>query len=152
MSDLTPRAPGGGAVHQPAAGPLRADQVAYAHCRPVAHRRGIPPVGERVGLRMAEGGPVVAAVVVRVLGMEEPGPTSNPDILVWQVRTDERRQAVRGGGPNGYLWELRPDPWPVLLLRVDPVGGKGPRLFIESREERLSPYGGWLPAGEITEK
>lgn len=146
----TPSAPGGGAVYVPPGHSLTPEQVTWARGRPPWARRPVPTLGAAVGVRMAPYGPVLRAVVIGVPSLTDPG--DNPDLLVWRVVTDEARAAVRGDGPGGYRWELVDDPWPTLRLRVEPPdGGKGPRIFNETREERLSPLGGWLPPDQVTE-
>lgn len=152
MSD-TPRSfPGApGNTHHPATGPLSHEQIAALRCRPEHRRTTIPPVGDVVGYRHVVGGPVVPALVTEV---DDGAPPGGPhDVLMWRVITGANRLPVLDAlGRQQH--EPVPDPWPSVVLRVDPVANergelKGPRRFVQTRESRLAGEPGWLPTTEI---
>lgn len=129
--------------------PLDVNEATSLRVRPPTMRTDvadIPRPGDLCGFRAREHGPVVLATVVRwVDSLEDPWATGEPDPNVWQVATDDRRQALRDE-LGRYRYVLHPDPWPQIILRVDPPeGSKGPRGFTSTRESRDPGSAGWLP-------
>ena len=161
-------------THHPQSGPLDPDLVWRIRNRPPAERLPldrIPQVGDRVGVRMEEGGPVLAAVVTARQswtlpypgyreGVWPPPENQGPDPNVWRVVVDPstRQPVPRADGREGYVYELVDDPWPTLTVRIDPptdsqgrIRVKRARRFTELREERIPPWGGWLFADAIND-
>jgi hypothetical protein len=160
--------PMGNTYHPRGTGPLDPDLVARIRCRAPGDRLPIdrlPRVGQRIGVRMDEGGLVLAASVTRMQSLTDPyvGYAQGvwppplealPDPNIWRVVTDQRSgfPVQRADGFEGYVYELVADPWPMLTLRLTPPAGvKRPTVFTEVREERMTPWGGWLPASEIND-
>lgn len=138
--------------HHPQAGPLTGAEIAWASHRPGDARTELPAAGDLVGLREREGGPVLPATVLQVLdSLTDPPAVGGFDPNVWQVVVNPVTRAPSYGPDGRYLLELVPDPWPRLLVRVDPVDGKGQRKFIEAREARLLGSAGWLPRERMRE-
>jgi len=147
-------------THHPSAGPLNREQIDWLRDRPAQARRPLPAVGDVVGFRESENGPVVTATVLRwVDDLEDP--YHNPagqDPNVWKVVTDPSRAVPLYDALGRRRFELVADPWPALELQVEPTvrevpgGGtevKGRRRIYSTREARLAGAVGWLPAEMI---
>jgi hypothetical protein len=130
--------------------PTTAEQVAWARNRPAHARTPLPAVGDVVGWRTANYGPVTRAKVLSV-GMDRPGdtrPGAEIDWNVWRYMVvlgpngSRRPYEISARGDRGI--ELIDDPWPdVLLETLD-----GPKLRIVTREARLPGSAGWLRGKE----
>lgn len=138
--------------------PTSEAQIRWARCRAPGQRTPLPVVGEIVGLRLANYGPVVRARVTDD-GMATPSdtrPGAEIDWNVWRYRTEElyddtgalvvRRPVLLPpvvgalGGVAHRAVELVDDPWPdVTLKTLD-----GPVMFTRTREARLPGSAGWL--------
>jgi hypothetical protein len=151
-----------GATYHPPGMTLERATVDALRCRPEAERRKPPRPGDVVGWRRVHGGPVERATVVEVDSLTDPHAHENdahaphgPDAAVWRVVTNPAAATPLYGADGGYLYELLPDPWPNVVLRVDPVRDeetnsvKGRTEFTITREARLPGSAGWLPPDEI---
>lgn len=154
------QAPGliGNTVH-PTGAPLTQAEKAWVLNRPPGVPRPRPPrPGEIVGFRAHQGGRVVPARVVEVESLSDPWAHEHdafephgPDVNVWRVRTNSAGAALYDPErPGSYLFELAPDPWPSVVLVVEPEpGAKGAHTFTVTREARLPGSRGWTTPDQI---
>lgn len=145
-------------TYHPPGGPLSNEEIDWCRNRPAdVVRPALPAPGDVVGFRARPNGPVVAARVHEVESITDPWAHEHadfephgPDVAVWRVVTDDRRIAQYDPDrPGSYLFELNDDPWPSMVLCVEPVGGKGPRTYTVTKEARLPGSAGWTTPDQI---
>lgn len=148
----------GNTVH-PTGAPMTQTELERCRCRPGdVPRPPLPAVGDLVGYRAVAGGPVVAARVQGVESLADPWAHEHdafephgPDVNVWDVSVmpGTRMPRFDPARPGAYLFELRDDPWPSVVVAVEPVDGKGRRLYAITREARLPGAAGWIPLDQM---
>lgn len=152
---FTPRGAMGNTHHPAHRPPLTHEEVAALRCRPAHLRTEIPAVGDIVGYRHDEDGPVVAAVVTQVQAMPDQPTEPLPDPLVWAAVVHDALAGPVAGEHRMRHYRIVDDPWPSVVLRVDPhrdpITGKvsGARQFYQTREARLPGAAGWLPPTSV---
>lgn len=131
--------------------PTTAEQVRWARNRPSSARTRIPAVGDVVGWRAQNYGPVTRCKVISV-GMTIPADTRPGAEIDWNVwryvlkindpHAPAAPVAISERGDRAV--ELVDDPWPDLLLETL----DGPKLRTMTREARLPGSAGWLHGKE----
>jgi hypothetical protein len=157
-----------GATYHPPGESLEREVVDGLRCRAEADRlppASLPRVGDVVGWREHPHGPVVRAVVQAVESTEDPWAHERdafephgPDNNVWRVVTNPARAPLYDA-LGRYVYTLVADPWPSLVLTVEPdvernaagqiIASKGARRHTITRESRRPGDAGWLPADQI---
>lgn len=152
---FTPRGAMGNTHHPAWRPPLSHDEAAALRCRPPHLRTEIPAVGDVIGYRDQPNGPIVAATVVEVQAMPEQPTDPLPDPLVWEVVVIPGIFVAAPGEHRDKHYRLVDDPWPSVVLRVDPhrdpdTGAvRGRRMLYQTREARLPGEPGWYPANAV---
>jgi hypothetical protein len=149
-----------GNTYHPPGGPLDGATLEWCRNRPDGvPRLPLPEVGEVVGFRAKPSGPVVAARVHSVESITDPWAHERdafephgPDVNVWRVVVNAARipqyDLTR---PGSYRFELTGDPWPSIVVCVEPdaATGKGARTYVVTREARLAGSVGWTHPSQI---
>lgn len=156
-----------GNTYHPSGGPLTQDELAWCRNRPEGvPRPALPKPGDVVGYRAKPSGPIVAARVHEVESLSDPWAHEHdafephgPDVAVWRVVTNEARvpqyDLMR---PGSYRFELVDDPWPSIVLCVEPerieyadgsTGQRGARTYVVTKEARLPGSAGWTTPDQI---
>lgn len=147
-----------GNTWHPTGAPLSQEELDWCRNRPAGvPRPPLPELGAIVGYRAAQSGPVVAARVQAVESLADPWAHERdqfephgPDVAVWRVVVDgARRPQYDLLRPGSYRFELNDDPWPSVVLTVEPVDGKGARHHVVTKESRLPGSAGWTTPDQI---
>lgn len=156
-----------GNTYHPTGAALTREEIEWCRNRPDdVPRPPLPEPGDVVGYRAKPSGPVVAARVQAVESLDDPWAHEHddfephgPDVAVWSVRVNEARLPIYDPArPGSYLFELNADPWPSVVLCVEPevveyadgsTGQLSARTYVVTKEARLPGSAGWTTPDQI---
>jgi hypothetical protein len=156
-----------GNTYHPTGGPLTREELDWCRNRPEGvPRPPLPAPGDVVGYRAKPSGPVVAARVHEVESLTDPWAHEHdafephgPDVNVWRVVTNEAGAAQYDlTRPGSYRFEPTDDPWPSVVLCIEPeriehedgtTGQRGARTYVVTKEARLPGSAGWTTPDQI---
>lgn len=156
-----------GNTYHPSGAPLTREEVDWCRNRPEGvPRPPLPAPGDVVGYRAKPSGPIVAARVLEVESLTDPWAHEKdafephgPDVAVWRVVVNEVGAAQYDlTRPGSYRFELVDDPWPSVILVVEPerveqpdgtTALRGARTYVVTKESRLPGSAGWTTPDQI---
>lgn len=149
-------------------GALTREELDWCRNRPDGvPRPPLPGPGDVVGYRAKPSGPVVAARVHEVESLTDPWAHERdafephgPDVAVWRVVTSPETRMPQYDlmRPGSYRFELVDDPWPSIVLCIEPeqveqrdgsTAQRGTRTYVVTKEARLPGSAGWTTSDRI---